>query len=153
MFSGITIWYSITNWCALLWDDYLSLPKLFLVDCSSFSRAQESLAFPIHFSISTIVVLVQLVFRHSCWWDSMGVDSNITRRHSLTANFLIDPLALPFFSPPLQQHSLRLCAGIVLCMYPQLWFQLLYCTFYNVLYQLQRKVSFMEDKNYTDLWI
>lgn len=49
-----------------------------------------------HPSPSTLVYLLLSMFS-SCWWDSVGVVSDITRRHDLTANFLILWLLQCFF--------------------------------------------------------
>lgn len=39
-------------------------------------------------SLSIAIVLVQLLFKQACWQDFVGVASDITRIHSLTANSL-----------------------------------------------------------------
>lgn len=42
--------------------------------------------FLIHFSKSVVLVFVQLMFRRSYWLDLIDVASDISVRHSLTAN-------------------------------------------------------------------
>lgn len=66
--------------------------------------------FPTHFGMSVGVILVQLMLiMQLCWWDFMGVASHITRRHSITADFLI--LALPGFLTHLVHCFLSLKYG------------------------------------------
>lgn len=40
MFAGLTIWYWVTNWCALPGGGYLSLTQQSLVACGSLSKAE-----------------------------------------------------------------------------------------------------------------
>lgn len=85
----LTIGYWISNWCICLWGRW-SLPlSAFLSACSSLCRAEALWAFPIHLNMSIDVVFVQLMFRPSCCSNVMGVVSDVTRRHNLTANFWV----------------------------------------------------------------
>lgn len=45
--------------------------------------------FSIQFGMSIGIILAGYTFGQSCWWDFMGVSSDITRRHSLIANSMI----------------------------------------------------------------
>lgn len=78
--------------------------------------------FPGSFGIS-VVILVQLLFRKSCWWDFTGVASE-TGRHNLTGHF---PVFRPFqsFCPlfcsvPWANRMGVLCRCICWDCYPQL---------------------------------
>lgn len=73
----ITIWYT------------LLLGRLFLplLVCSSMFRIEASWASLVHLNVS-VIVLVQLVFRKSFWWGLIGVASDISNTHNLTANSL-----------------------------------------------------------------
>lgn len=91
MFSGLAIWYCITNWCVLPWGRLL-LPESVLIAYSSLYRIEAHDLSPIHIgsiealwslaiqiSMSTFV-FVQVEFRQSCWWDFMDVASDVTRK-------------------------------------------------------------------------
>lgn len=58
-FSWLTIWYRITNWCALPRGDYFSISECSLVVCRSLCREETLQRFPIHVSVSIVVILVQ----------------------------------------------------------------------------------------------
>lgn len=63
----------------------------------------------------TSLLLIHLIFRQSCWWDILGVASDITRRPSLTTNSLVLWL-LPSFQPLLYSDSWALVCGNALWM-------------------------------------
>lgn len=78
MFSGLAIWYWITNWCVLPWGRLL-LPESVLIAYGSLYRIEAHHLSPIHIgsvealrslaiqvSMSTFV-FVQLLFRQPCW--------------------------------------------------------------------------------------
>lgn len=72
VFSGMTVEYWITNWCALLGDDYPSHSQLSSVAYSSLCRAEALWAFPhllghVHWCISYSAHIWAL---HQ--WDFMG---------------------------------------------------------------------------------
>lgn len=82
MFSGMTVWHWTTVWCARPWGGPpLPLPAFVCVGWGFRSFSSPSM--------SVDVILAQLTFRQSCWWDFAGVASANTRRHSFTANSLI----------------------------------------------------------------
>lgn len=83
MSLGMIIWYWIIHWKII--SLILNIPYLPGVLCVGLYPHGLS---PAHVGIST-VVLVLLLFRQACWWDFMGVTLDITRRHGLTADFLI----------------------------------------------------------------
>lgn len=95
MFSGLTIWSWINTWHALLWGDTSHAPRfpqVLVVLC----KVEASWAFfPVHFGMS-IFILIQLMFRQSCWWGFMSVTSDITRRQNFTTNSLIHWLLKSF---------------------------------------------------------
>lgn len=76
--------------------------------CPSFPRLHRLLcvgcglmALPILFGMSIRAVFAQLMFGQSCWWIFVGVASDMTRGHTLTANSVILWL-LQSFSPLFQ---------------------------------------------------
>lgn len=58
------------------------------------------------FSMSIVVLLVQFLFWQPLWWDLMGMASDITKRHNLTAHSLILKLTQTILLSPLHQCSL-----------------------------------------------
>lgn len=68
-------------------------------------RVETSGLSPVQFGVFTGVLLVQLMFRESCWWDFMGMASDVSGRHSLTAKFSLILWLLQFL--PCLPVSLR----------------------------------------------
>lgn len=56
-----------------------------LVACCSWYRVEAVWPFPHPCPMPIAVVFVQLMFEQSCWWDFLGIASDITRWHNLTA--------------------------------------------------------------------
>lgn len=56
--------------------------------CCSLCGVEASWAFPSPVKMSIVVILVQVTFRQSCWYDFMNVSSDNARRHNFTANSL-----------------------------------------------------------------
>jgi hypothetical protein len=108
---------------------------------------------PVHFTISIVPAFVQLTFRQLCWWDFMGLSSDITEKHNLTANSLIlcllDTTPTPYPPPSPRVSSLwklyYICISwdwdtglCILISYDNLQCSL-----------LQRELFFMKDAHYT----
>jgi hypothetical protein len=73
--------------CSLPWGGPpLSLSQISSMACSSACRVETLWALP---CVTWHVILVQLTFGQSCWWDFTGVASDVTRGRNLTANSLI----------------------------------------------------------------
>lgn len=106
MFSGLTIWYQISGWCAFTWgilllllSAYLHLPVVLCVRLRPRGRSRATSAHLLLFLISSSleVVLVRL-YRCSSW------HSWTMQPHSK----LPDPLTLTIFLLPLLKCSLSL---------------------------------------------
>lgn len=97
--------YWLVSWCALPWGKHIYSSLHSLVAWSSLQRGEASWVFPHPLAMPVSVVWRQLRFRQSCWWVFMGRASEITKRHTLTANSLIlwllriFPLHLPTMIP------------------------------------------------------
>lgn len=82
----LTIWYWISNWYACPWEDCFSHCQQ-----SSLSHSCVRLS-PFGLSIIYLgmsIDLIQFIFRQSCCWDFMSVNTGITRRYRFTANALV----------------------------------------------------------------
>lgn len=86
-----------------------SIPWFPILLCLWLSPLELSL---FHISMSVVVILFQVMFRRSCTWEFMSVICNISRRHTLTANFSFLWL-LRSYPPP--QWSLRLGSCEMCC--------------------------------------
>lgn len=156
MFSGLTTWYWRSNWCTLPWRfDPLPSPEISLVAYSFLCRFEAVWAFPVHISLS-IVVLVWLTLRWSCWWDFLGVASDILGDTSHSV--LSDHLPLTIFLYPLLQSSLGLrCSncvidvsiGLELHKYP-FWLVVVFC---NTHHLLQGGVLLKKSEDRAYLWV
>lgn len=49
----------------------------------SYSYLCKDEATSIHSNISISIVLAQLMFKQSCWWELVSISVDITRRHSV----------------------------------------------------------------------
>lgn len=78
---------------ALPGEHCLSCSQLPIVFCLGLRPCGLSL---FHITMPVGVIAVLVIFKQPCWWNFMALDSDISRRHSLTANFLI-LLFLQFF--------------------------------------------------------
>lgn len=106
----------------------------------------------VHFGMS----LVWLTFGQSCCWDSMSVVSDITRRHSLIADWFPDPLVLKNLSV-LLFHSVPWALGVFcrwicwdLAPSPCLLILLLLLVFVLVVVSVAKK-RFLDDYTYLDI--
>lgn len=63
--------------------------------------------------MSTGVILIRVIFRQPCWGDFTGVASDISRKHNLTANFLLVWLLKSFFPTFIFSLSLRCRSCVV----------------------------------------
>lgn len=74
MFSGLTLWYSkhkvVCSYLERSSPPTPSFPQCSVVPCVGL-RPRE--LFPVDFSMSIGVSLVQLMFEQSCWWDFYGL--------------------------------------------------------------------------------
>jgi len=86
----LTIWYWTTS-CLLffLWERLFVLLSHSLLSVVVYVGYRPHVFSIIHGDMSIVVVIVHLTFGKSCWWDVMGLRSDIIRRHNPTANFLI----------------------------------------------------------------
>lgn len=73
MFSGLSIWYWAINWRA--GEDGLSCPHCSLVICSLCEGLRPCELCLNHVIMSIGIILVQLTFGQSGWWDFMDVAS------------------------------------------------------------------------------
>jgi hypothetical protein len=81
VFSRPTVWYV----SAILWgENDFSCSQHSLVAQSPLCGVKALWAFPHTLWHVYFVVLVQLMFRQSCWSDLMGIAFGITRRPNLT---------------------------------------------------------------------
>ena len=64
MFPGLTIWYWITIWCTLPWEDYFFCSQHSLVACSSLCRVEFS---PFH-----VTCLLESFLFSSCLGSHVG---------------------------------------------------------------------------------
>lgn len=100
IFSGLITWNWTTNWCLLPWRSPFLLLWALLGYLGSFSRVGVPWVFCVHICMLMGVILIQVIVRQSCWWDFMGIASDIYRRHNLAANSLflwLLPSSCPFF--------------------------------------------------------
>lgn len=107
----LIVWCRIINWCALSWtvSSTLSIPYSPVV---LFARLRPPRLSSVHYSMSIVVIVVQLVFRQSCS-DVSGKASDITRRRSLTTDAPI-LWFWPSFCPVFSHVYWALDVGIVL---------------------------------------
>lgn len=76
-FSGLTTGQWATKWFMLPKERPL-LPHPAFSCPWLFSRVEARVLFPAHFGMLIGVILVQLMLRQLCWWDSAGVASDPT---------------------------------------------------------------------------
>lgn len=166
MFSGLTIWYWITNWCALL-GGKIFLPNSTLIVYSSLYRIEASDLSPIYtYNIEALwsfpypnyhdhIHLCSAHVQAVMLWDLLDVASDVTRKQSHSK--LSDSLALTVFSPPLLQCSLNLvCRSVLEMLKPTgaglrisaFWLVIVLC---NGLWLLQR--SFLDEGWGLYLWV
>ena len=73
--------------------DYIFLSQYSLLVCSSsLCRVEASWSLPCplcHVFVVVVVVVVQFIFRQSCWWDFVSEVFDIIMRHNLITNSLI----------------------------------------------------------------
>lgn len=135
--------------------DYFSHCQYSLVSFSSLCRVGNAWISPAHITAS-IVILVHFMFRLSCWWDFWYIFSDVSRRQSLTENFLFLWILL-FFCPFLQCPMSNGCKSCVLDVSTRTEFYnyefsfIVY--FSNGLCQLKDEVSFMLSEDYTCPWV
>lgn len=86
MFSGKT-WYWITIGVFFPWKKYFFCSQSSLGTCSSLSSFE--VWWFIHFGMSTGVFLFQLMLVQLCWWDFMGIASEIVSRTGKEGNVFI----------------------------------------------------------------
>lgn len=91
--------------------------RQFLIE-TSFPREYTQLTMKCKYISTVVDVLVLPVFRQSGWWNFMSIDSDYTRRHSLTANFLflllhnLSKYSSTMISEPwVQELCVHVCAG------------------------------------------
>lgn len=131
MISGVTIW--INNWYVLTWRIlFISLWK-FLSSLKFLEASRHVYWF----------ILVRLLCRQSYWRDVMGVASDVSRGHSLTAHSPIfwlltipPPLPQMFPKPLIQKCSLYV--SVRTGLWNSIFIGLVILLFCNDLYLLQR---------------
>lgn len=74
MFSVLDIWYWIASWYAVSWT--VSPTEHYLGVCVCL---RPPVLAPDHFGLPMSVVLVQLMLRHPCCCETMGVDADVTK--------------------------------------------------------------------------
>lgn len=98
VFSQLTIWYWVTNWCAFPWARVFLLLSTFFSSHSYLRMVKASLIFP-HPKSPLL-----LFFRQLCWREIMRVVSDISRKHSLSSSSLLlwfsQSLCLHFHNDP-----------------------------------------------------
>lgn len=142
MFSGLVIWYWITNWRVLI------CRKLFLLIISYLPfrkwRTPECSSFP----IKNNVILIQVIVRQSWCWDFMDIVYDIIKRH-LISDLIFTFLLLLF------HNCIWTCIAMYGC-YP-LWLSctLLYfdLLWFSILVSVYYKEKFPWERNYTYLWL
>lgn len=105
-------WCWVISWVCSSLEECFSCSQHVLVACCSFCVVRAS-ELPHVLVGMSVVVLVPLMFRQSCWREFMGVAAVITETQS--QNKLPDPLALPIFPHPIPPCSLTFrCWGVLL---------------------------------------
>lgn len=145
MFSGLVIWYWITNWC------FLICRKLFLLIISYLpvvlSVSGGLLSVPPS-PIKNNVILIQVIVRQSWCWDFMDIVYDIIKRH-LISDLIFTFLLLLF------HNCIWTCIAMCGC-YP-LWLSctLLYfdLLWFSILVSVYYKEKFPWERNYTYLWL
>lgn len=84
----VIIGHRRANWCALLGKEYLC-SKLFSVVNSCLVGLRLHGVFPMSFVMFVHILLVQLQLEQLYWGDIMGIASNRTRWHNVTAKPLL----------------------------------------------------------------
>lgn len=148
-FSRLSIWYCLSSWCTQYWKLLLPLPVLVSCLCFFFHWVEASWAFPLLFSMSLAVTLLQLQYRQSCWWEFMCVAFSIIRKYNLKNKFFI-LWALTIFLPPLHILPWALGAGIFLQIYVlKLSFKILY---FDLLWFSVFTFLFLKEHFFFDEW-
>lgn len=74
---------------SIFYRSCLSHSQISSVTYSSLSMVEALWTFPTQFGMVVGVILGRLMWSQSCWWDFMGVTSDIIRKRNLMANSLI----------------------------------------------------------------